>query len=149
MHHIKPGSLVMICHDNMHQYEWPLDKVIRVFPDLSGVIRTAEVEEGGRCSLHPVTFLVPLELDCYDKEEGNLHETERESDHNEAATSEAEEPPFNDESTISGLGSPITLGIDSTSTGPPVHPQSPAADVQLSSLQETPTSESADQSVVK
>ena len=48
---IKPGSLVMIRHDNLHRYEWPLGKVIRVFPDPSGVIRTAEVEEGGRCSL--------------------------------------------------------------------------------------------------
>ena len=64
-HHIKPGSLVMVRHDNMHRYEWPLGKVIRVFPDPSGVIRTAEVEKGGRCSLRPVTFLVPLELDCY------------------------------------------------------------------------------------
>ena len=76
------------------------------------VIRTEEVEESGRCSLRPVTFLVPLELDCYDEEEGNPHKTERASDHNEAATSKAEEPPFSDESTISRLGSPITLGAD-------------------------------------
>ena len=27
-HHIKPGSLVMIRHDNMHRYQWPLGKVI-------------------------------------------------------------------------------------------------------------------------
>ena len=107
------------------------------------------MEEGRRCSLRPVTFLVPLELDCYDEEEGNLYETERESDHNKAATNEVDEPPFNDESTISGLGSPITLGVNSTSTGPPVHPQSPAADMQLSGLQETLTSESADQPVVE
>ena len=92
---------------------------------------------------------MPLELDCYNEEEGNLHETERESDHNEAATSEAEEPPSNNESTISGLGSPITLGTDSTPTGPPVHPQLPEADMQLSGLQESPTSESADQPVVE
>ena len=141
MHHIKPGSLVMIRHDNLHRYEWPLGKVIRVFPDPSGVIRTVEVEEGGRCSLRQ-PFLVPLELDCYDEEEGNLHGTERESDHNKAATSEAEEPPYNDEPIISGLGSPITLGVNSTSMGP-------AADMQLNGQQETPTSESADQLVVK
>ena len=132
----------MTHHDNMHRYEWPLGKVIRVFPDLSGVIRTAKVEEGGRCSLRPVTFLVPLELDCYDKEEGNLHETERKNDRNEAATSEAKESPSNDELTISGLGRPITLGVDSTSTGLPVRPRSPAADMKLSGLQETPTSSS-------
>ena len=37
-HHLKPGSLVMVRHDNMHRYEWPLDKVVQVFPDPQGVI---------------------------------------------------------------------------------------------------------------
>ena len=146
-HHIKPGSLVMLRHENLHRYEWPLGKVIRVFPDPSGIIRTAEVEEGGRCSLRPVTSLVPLELNCYDKEEGNLHETGREGDNDEAATSKDEELPYNDKSTISGHDSPITLGIDSASTGPLTRPQSPAADMQLSGLQETPISQSADHSI--
>ena len=73
-HHIKPGSLVMIHHEYLHRYEWPLGKAIKVFPEPSGIVRTAEVEEGGRCSLRPVTFLVPLELDCYDEEEGNTYE---------------------------------------------------------------------------
>ena len=39
-HHLKPGSLVMVHHNNMHRYEWPLQKVV-VFPDPHGVIRTA------------------------------------------------------------------------------------------------------------
>ena len=78
----------MVRQDNMHTYEWTLGKVIRVFPDPSGVIRTAEVEEGGQCSLHSVIFLVPLELDCYDNEERNLPGTERASGYNETATSE-------------------------------------------------------------
>ena len=34
-HHIKPGSLVMIRHENLHRYEWPLGKVI----SLSGSVR--------------------------------------------------------------------------------------------------------------
>ena len=96
------------------------------------------MEEGGRSSLRPVTFLVPLELDCYDEEEGDLYETERESDHNEAATSEADEPPSSDELTTSGHGSPITLGVDSTSTGPPMRPQSSAADMKLSFYKRPP-----------
>ena len=33
-------------------------------PDERGVIRTAEVEECGKRSLRPVSYLVPLELDC-------------------------------------------------------------------------------------
>ena len=74
-HHLKPGSLVMVKHENLHRYEWLLGKVLRVFPDLQGIIRTVEVEEGGKVSLLSVTFLVPLELDCND-EEGNDSETE-------------------------------------------------------------------------
>ena len=69
-HHLKPGSLVMVYHDNIHRYEWPLSRVVRVFPDPLGIIRTAEVEEGGQSSSRSVTFLVPLELDCYDDKEG-------------------------------------------------------------------------------
>ena len=34
-----------------------------------GVIRTAEVKECGRRSLRPVTFLVPLELDCHHEDD--------------------------------------------------------------------------------
>ena len=127
-HHINPGSLVMICHENLHRYEWPLGKVIRVFPDPSGILRTAEVEEGGRCSLRPVTFLVglPLELDCYDEEEGNTYKHERKGDNDEAATSEAEESPFTEEeSTLSGHESPITLGVDSSSSAGPLTPPPP------------------------
>ena len=76
MHHLKPGSLVMVKHENLHRYDWPLGKVLRVFPDPQGIIRTVEVEDGGKMSLRSVTFLVPLELDCND-EEGNNTETER------------------------------------------------------------------------
>ena len=66
----------MVKHENLHWYEWPLGKVLRVFPDPQGIIRTVEVEEGGKVSLRSVTFLVPLKLDCND-EEGNNTETER------------------------------------------------------------------------
>ena len=27
-HHLKPGSLVMVRHDNMHRYEWPMGKIL-------------------------------------------------------------------------------------------------------------------------
>ena len=122
----------------MHQHEWPLGRVVRVFPDPLGVIRTAEVEKGGRSSIRSVTFLVPLELDCYDDEEGDISETEGVGDCNEVTSSEADEPPFHDESTTSGHGSLITLGVNSPSTGPPKRPQVVTADMRLSGLSETP-----------
>ena len=121
----------MVCHDNMHRYEWSLGRVVRVFPDPLGVILTAEVEEGGRSSIRSVTFLVPLELDCYDDEEGDISETEGAGDYNEAANSEADEPQLNEESITSGHDSPISLGVDSPSTGPPKSPPTETAEMQL------------------
>ena len=64
-HHLRVGQLVMVRHDNVHRIEWPLGVITATFPDKKGVIRTAEVEECGRRTLRPVTFLVPLELDCH------------------------------------------------------------------------------------
>ena len=64
-HHLRVGQLVMVKHDNIHLIEWPLGVITAMYPDEKGVIRTAEVEECGRQSLRPVSFLVPLELDCH------------------------------------------------------------------------------------
>ena len=134
----------MARHGNMHWYVWPLGKAVRVFPDPLGVIRTADVEEGGRSSIHSGTFLVPLELNCYEDEEGDISETEPAGDYNEATSSVAKEPPFNEESIISGHDGPISLGIDSPSTGPPKRPQAETAEMQLSGLDKTHLYESAD-----
>ena len=63
-HHLSVGKLVMVRHDNVHPIEWPLGVITAIYPDDRGVIRTAEVEECGKRSLRPVSYLVPLELDC-------------------------------------------------------------------------------------
>ena len=55
----------MVRHDNVHRIEWPLGVITATYPDEKGVIRTAEMEECGRRSLRPVSYLVPLELDCH------------------------------------------------------------------------------------
>ena len=109
----------MVRHDNMHRYEWPLGKVVQVFSDPQGVIRTAEVEEGGRVSLRSVTFLVPLELDCHDDNERDILETEAANDYQEVSYSEADEPPPAAESIISGHEGLISLGINSSSSSGP------------------------------
>ena len=102
------------------------------------------MEESGRSSIHSVTFLVPLELDCYDDEEGGISETEAAGDYNEATISEAKEPPTHDESILSGHEGPIPLNINSPSSGTPKSPQAATADIPLRGLEETHTYESAD-----
>ena len=63
-HHLSVGKLVMVRHDNVHCIEWPLGVITAIYPDKRGVIRTAKVEECGKWSLRPLSYLVPLELDC-------------------------------------------------------------------------------------
>ena len=63
-HHLSVGKLAMVRHDNVHRIEWPLGFITVVYPDASGVVRTAEVEECGKRSLRLISYLVPLELDC-------------------------------------------------------------------------------------
>ena len=119
----------MVRHDNVHRTEWPLGVITAIYPDEKGVIRTTEVEECGRRSLRPVSYLVPLELDCHcedDELRQCLHENQRkeegDDDDNDAAAvtmdvgsiSEAEEQ-----------GSPIvsadaqggTFPLDASSSG--------------------------------
>ena len=136
MHHLKPGSLVMATHENLHRYEWPLGKVLRVFPDPQGIIRTVEVEEGGKVSLCSVTFLVPLKLDCND-EEGNNTETERAYGNQEASFSEADEPP-----SASAVFSETSESPSAAEPSKDSFMQS--AVMHLSGLHETPSHESAD-----
>ena len=45
--------------------QWPLGVITAIYPGERGVIRTAEVEEGGSRTLRSVMYLVPLELDCH------------------------------------------------------------------------------------
>ena len=63
-----------------------------VYPDARGVIRTAEVEECGKRSRRPISYLVPLELDCrHDDDEIRLRPRERQRDAEEEDADDNEE----------------------------------------------------------
>ena len=95
-------------------------------------------------SLRPVSYLVPLELDCHDNERNNT-ETEMVSGYQEASFSEADDPPTNElESTLSRHEAPIHLGIDSPASGPNESPPAQSAVMHLSGLEETHRHETAD-----
>ena len=87
-HHLSVGKLVMIKHDNLHRIEWPLGVITTIYSDEKGVIRTAEVEECGIRSLRPVSYLVPLELDCH-HEDDELRQCLRKNQRNEEEDNDA------------------------------------------------------------
>ena len=95
-------------------------------------------------SLRSVSFLVPLELDCHDDNEGNPIETEAAGHYQEVSYSEADEPPpAATESIFSGHEGTISLGIDSSSSEPSKSPKTASAVMQLNGLEETNRHESA------
>ena len=70
-----------------------------------GVIRTAEVEECGRWSLRPVSFLVPLELDCH-HEGGEIRQCLRDDNGRNANNNDDLIEAVDSISEAGGLGSP-------------------------------------------
>ena len=86
-----------------------------MYPDASGVIRTAEVEECGKRSLRPISYLVPLELDCrHDDDEIRLRPREREGNEEEDADDNEEDDASVNEDSITELnnGSLVSDGTE-------------------------------------
>ena len=46
-----------------------MGKITKVFLDEKGIVWTIELEEDGHKLLRPLTYVVPLELDCNDPED--------------------------------------------------------------------------------
>ena len=115
-HHLSVGQLVMVRHENVHRIEWPLGVITVVYPDACGVIRTAEVEECGKRSRRPISYLVPLELDCrHDDDEIRLRPRERQRDAEEEE--DADDNEEDDASVINDLselnnGSLVSEGME-------------------------------------
>ena len=100
-HHLSVGQLVMVRHENVHRIEWPLGVITAVYPDARGIIRTAEVEECGKRSRRPISYLVPLELDCrHDDDNIRLRPRERQRDEEkeDAIDHEEDDASYNDDS---------------------------------------------------
>ena len=91
----------MVRHDNVHCIEWPLGVITAIYPDDRGVIRTAEVEECGKRSLRPISYLVPLELDCrHDDDALRLCPRDPQGSEEDDAGDDKEDDAINDDSLL-------------------------------------------------
>ena len=114
-HHLSVGQLVMVRHENVHRIEWPLGVITAVYPDARGIIRTAEVEECGKRSRRPISYLVPLELDCrHDDDDIRLRPRERQRDAEEedAIDHEEDDASYNNDSSELNNGSVVSEGLE-------------------------------------
>ena len=113
-HHLSVGQLVMVRHENVHRIEWPLGVITAVYPDARGIIRTAEVEECGKRSRRPISYLIPLELDCrHDDDDIRLRPRERQRDVEEDAIDhEEDDASYNNDSSELNNGSVVSEGLE-------------------------------------
>lgn len=59
---IAVGDVVLVGHDNQKRINWPLAKIIEVYPGKDGAIRVAKIKTGHGVLVRPVQRLYPLEL---------------------------------------------------------------------------------------
>ena len=93
-HHLHPRALLILVQNSQPKATWPLARILGVYPDEEGVIRTIKVKTEHDIFLRATNLVVPLELSCESyPPEGEIPEE---------ALSEAEGP-----STPKWKGSPL------------------------------------------
>ena len=59
-HRFREGDLVLVHLPKIARYTWPLARVLELYPDDQGVVRSAKIKCNNQEYLRPVRQLVPL-----------------------------------------------------------------------------------------
>ncbi|UYV60794.1 hypothetical protein LAZ67_1002359 [Cordylochernes scorpioides] len=62
-HNLRIGDIVVIGSDLRKRTEWPLGRIIELYPGKDGIVRVAKLKTGGGIVIRPVQRLCPMELD--------------------------------------------------------------------------------------
>jgi len=65
---IKVGDVILIGTDNMKRMDWPLGKVITLFPGKDGITRVVEVKTSNGILTRPVQRVYPLEVSSLEED---------------------------------------------------------------------------------
>ena len=57
------GDVVLVVEPNANRGQWPLGRIVEVYPGTDGLIRIVKVKVGKHYYLRPVHRLCPLEVD--------------------------------------------------------------------------------------
>ena len=68
-YHLRQGELVLLQYPGSAKSNWPLAKVIEVYPNDRGKVRSVKVSCQGEEYVRAVEYLIPLELSCEATEE--------------------------------------------------------------------------------
>ncbi|CAG7712906.1 unnamed protein product [Allacma fusca] len=59
---IKPGDIVLVGSDNTKRVNWPMARILEVFPGKDGMIRVAKVKTSNGELVRPIQRLYPFEV---------------------------------------------------------------------------------------
>lgn len=71
---LRPGDIVIIDNDGPRS-QWPLGKIVTIYPDANGIIRTVDVLSKGVVNKRTINKLVPLELHSVENKISDSPET--------------------------------------------------------------------------
>jgi len=60
---VKPGDVVLVISPDTVRGQWPLGRILEVYPGKDGKVRTVKVQVGDRQYSRPIVKVCPLELD--------------------------------------------------------------------------------------
>ena len=63
---IKTDDIVLVLITDMPRGQWPLGRIVEVYPGTDGHVRAVKVKVGGKMLVRPITKICPLELDGCD-----------------------------------------------------------------------------------
>lgn len=60
---INPGDVVLVVSPNTPRGQWPLGRILEVYPGRDGHVRSVRLQVGDKQYLRPIVKVCPLELD--------------------------------------------------------------------------------------
>ena len=58
---MKVGDIVLIIDPNAHRCDWPLGRIVEVYPSKDDLVRVVKVQSKGKEYLRPIHRLCPLD----------------------------------------------------------------------------------------
>jgi len=60
---VRPGDVVLVVSSDTPRGQWPLGRVLKVYPGKDGKVRTVKLKVGNKQYSRPIVKVCPLEMD--------------------------------------------------------------------------------------
>ena len=63
MKNVKPGDVILVVSSDTPQGQWPLGRILEVYPGKHGKVRAVKLQVGNKQYSRPIVKVCPLECD--------------------------------------------------------------------------------------